>query len=64
MIIGHGWNIWASEKTSQIHVMPVDDYRPHDFTATCWCGATPDHENVVTHHSLDNREMYENLPLQ
>jgi hypothetical protein len=64
MIINHGWRIYASPSTSVIHVMPVDDYRPHQFTPTCWCGAKPDDENVVTHHSLDRREYYEHIPVQ
>jgi hypothetical protein len=44
--------------------MPIEDYRPHDFTPTCWCRAEPDDENVITHNSLDQRELFEDLPLQ
>lgn len=64
MIIGHGWQVFISSTRPEVHVMPVDDYRPHDFTPTCWCGATPDDECVVTHNSLDHREQFENLPPQ
>lgn len=64
MIVGCGWAVYVSASRPEIHVMPVDDYRPHDFTPTCWCGAKPDAEEVITHNALDRREMYEDIPLQ
>ena len=64
MIIGHGWQVFISTSRPETHVMPVDDYRPHQFTSACWCGAKPDDEDVITHNSLDHREMFEDLPLQ
>jgi hypothetical protein len=59
-----GWSLWMSPTKTDIHVMPVGDYRPHDFTRRCWCGAQADEENVVTHIALDGREKYEESPLQ
>lgn len=59
-----GWNLWLSPTKPDIHVMPVDDYRPHEFTRQCWCYPEVDDENVVTHIALDRREKYEESPLQ
>jgi len=53
---------------SVIHVVPIDDLIEHDTSGDdCVCG--PDTETVkrddgstgwlVTHHSLDGRELYE-----
>jgi hypothetical protein len=45
---------------SDVHVSPLDDLRPHDVP-TCWC--CPERrgecDNVVVHHALDQRELYE-----
>lgn len=45
----------------QIHVTPIDDYRPHDDLATCWCKPRQDAEDptIWIHNSLDRRESYE-----
>jgi hypothetical protein len=40
------------------HVIPIDDLRPHEEAVTCWCHPTDD-EGVTVHHSLDQRESYE-----
>lgn len=42
----------------EIHVVPVDDLREHDTTASCWCRPTYD-DGVWVHHSMDRREEYE-----
>lgn len=26
-----------TEKINHIHVMPTDDYQPHEENAACWC---------------------------
>lgn len=43
------------------HVMPVGDLREHESSMECWCKPTPDDEddNVILHHALDGREVYE-----
>jgi hypothetical protein len=44
-----------------IHVVPVDDLKPHAISALCFCNPTPDEEsdNVWIHHAMDQRELYE-----
>ena len=46
----------------EVHVLPVNDWRPHEATKNCWCNPTPDEQNprVIVHHSMDRREEYEN----
>jgi hypothetical protein len=43
------------------HVMPIDDLRPHEQSSECWCRPTQDDEcdEVLIHHSMDEREKYE-----
>ena len=53
---------WLVASTAtEIHVTPMDDLRPHDFTSTCWCRPQEDAEEpgMWTHNSLDGREAYE-----
>ena len=53
---------WLIASTAtEIHVAPMDDLRPHDFTSKCWCRPVEDmeHVDVWTHNSLDGREAYE-----
>ena len=47
--------------TELIHVMPQNDLREHTCSVDCWCHPTPDADNdqVMVHHSLDQRESYE-----
>ncbi len=51
-----------------VHVLPVDDLIEHDTNGeACVCGATTEwvigddgaHGKMITHHSLDGRELYE-----
>ena len=53
---------------NQLHVVPIDDLRPHECAADCWCRPTQDteREDVFLHHALDGRERYESgeIPLQ
>jgi len=47
-----------------IHVMPVDDLRPHTCSTTCWCKPRVDFddgEGVAVHNSADGREFYEQM---
>ena len=49
------------ETPDNIHVVPLNDLREHDTSLTCWCHPTPedDEPRVVLHHSMDERESYE-----
>lgn len=45
-----------------IHVLPVDDLRPHEETSTCPCGPRVITENgtmICIHNSFDGREGLE-----
>lgn len=42
----------------QVHVMPVNDLRPHDESLQCWCRPVDD-AGVVVHNSMDGREDFE-----
>ena len=42
------------------NVIPVNDLKEHIKSNQCWCN--PDYEDgVYVHHSLDNRELTEEL---
>jgi hypothetical protein len=51
----------VKETPDNIHVVPFNDLREHDTSLTCWCHPTPedDEPRVVLHHSMDERESYE-----
>jgi hypothetical protein len=51
----------VKETPDNIHVVPLNDLREHDTSLTCWCHPTPedDEPRVVLHHSMDERESYE-----
>lgn len=44
-----------------LHVMPINDLRPHDSHPQCWCNPKPDDEcpDVILHNSMDGREAFE-----
>ena len=53
---------------SIVHVLPVNDLRAHDETATCWCEPNVLDEGdddagnparVIVHAALDGRERHE-----
>lgn len=54
---------WAAvtKDNCDIHVIPVDDIRPHDASSRCFCHPVPDEEDerVIVHNSLDRREIIE-----
>ena len=53
---------WLVASTDDgIHVTPMDDYRPHDYTSKCWCRPVEDAEepDMWMHNSLDGREAFE-----
>lgn len=52
--------------SDDVHVVPIDDYREHDVSKTCWCKPSPDTEesNVYLHKALDGREKYMTGELQ
>lgn len=43
-------------------VVPLEDLRVHECSATCWCRPTEDDEtaDLWIHHSMDGREAFEN----
>lgn len=43
---------------AQLHVIPLNDLRPHDDVPTCWCVPYLD-EDVYVHNALDRREEVE-----
>ena len=43
-----------------IHVLPINDLKEHEESATCWCRPyCYDYEGVCVHNSMDRREEYE-----
>ena len=49
-----------------IHVLPVDDLKEHEESASCWCNprvinadGLDFEQNVIVHHSADGRELVE-----
>lgn len=46
-----------------VHVLPVDDLKPHKASKDCWCGPweEPINPGVFVHNSLDRRELYEDI---
>ena len=46
------------DESSHMHVIPMDDLRPHHTSSDCWCAPTRDDDepSVWIHHSLDGRE--------
>lgn len=61
-----GWEVREPVDSEDQHVLPIDDLYDHD-AEDCLCGprteAVPRKDGsygwVVTHHSLDGRERYE-----
>lgn len=47
-----------SVRDGDLHVMPVDDFREHACSPSCWCGPVHDEDepSVWIHSSLDGRE--------
>lgn len=41
-----------------LHVIPMNDLRPHESLSTCWCKPARDteEETVWIHNSMDRRE--------
>lgn len=63
---GPGW-LAVQTDASTVHSVPLDDEIVHEFTGACPCGPTPratpcadgSEGRIVTHHSLDGRELGE-----
>lgn len=58
----HHTMAWLVASTDDgIHITPMDDYRPHDYTSKCWCRPVEDAEepDMWMHNSLDGREAFE-----
>lgn len=46
--------------STEAHIVPLDDLRPHDLTPQCWCQPAEDDECMAhIHRSLDGRERFE-----
>jgi hypothetical protein len=45
----------------QMHVVPIDDLRPHMSSPQCWCRPLDDDPELYlyVHNALDKREEYE-----
>ena len=45
----------------RLHIVPINDLRPHKTSMDCWCKPKRDEEesNVIIHNSMDKREEYE-----
>lgn len=43
-----------------VRVLPINDLRPHQHSAECWCHPNTDEFGVEVHNSLDGREHVEN----
>lgn len=52
------WNVIRLE-TGERHVLPIDDLKPHDEAAACWCRPF-DEDGIWVHNSMDQREAFEN----
>lgn len=54
------WVIDCESHPTDIHVMPLEDYRPHDPSLSCWCRPTEEeldgYGHAVLHVALDGRE--------
>lgn len=64
------WLVDASSDLHDIHVMPVDDLKPHLSARGCWCRPVEDsstvlgEHDVLIHNAMDCRERHEaGLPL-
>jgi hypothetical protein len=51
------WRAILTE-TGERHALPIDDLRPHDESAGCWCRPFLDGE-VLVHNAMDSREQVE-----
>lgn len=68
---GLPWIIDCDSHPVDIHVMPLEDLRPHTATRECWCRPEDDERelacndgskqttDVVVHFALDQRDQYE-----
>ena len=59
-----GENLPGEVKDTDLHVVPVDDWRPHEYSSQCWCKPTEEldtehNEFLWIHRSMDQRELYE-----
>lgn len=41
------------------HVVPLEDWRPHEYDFDCWCHPEEDFDGTIVHRSIDRREEYE-----
>lgn len=60
-----GWRNWhfyrdnICGKETEVHLVPDDDYRPHEAEETCWCKPVETEPGQFSHNAMDGREAYE-----
>lgn len=59
----NGWEHYTGTSKTGLkvtHVTPVNDIRPHTYSADCWCEPEINKlDHIVIHNSADQREAYE-----
>lgn len=64
---GLPWIIDCESHPVDIHVMPLEDYVPHNPSINCWCRPERDYReltnsdgeiDVVVHNAMDRRDQY------
>ena len=54
------WSCFIMWQVIEFNVIPLDDIKEHVPSNQCWC--SPDYEDgIYIHHSMDNRELTEEL---
>jgi len=60
---GLGWERvsfgYRSAQVTEVHVLPLADYRPHDETSACWCHPVEYELSTWGHFALDARDQHE-----
>ena len=55
------WGLFQKPGTLEIHVIPLEDLRPHDCDMGCWCIPVEDEQEAAVnrHNAMDGREAFE-----
>jgi hypothetical protein len=60
---GLGWDkvgfYYTHRQYAEVHVVPINDLRPHAEECDCWCHPVEYEPNTWGHFALDRREDYE-----
>jgi len=58
-----GWETWRVD--GKVHLVPTNDLMEHELLEKCWCNPeVEENGKMISHHSLDCRELYESKPLR